>query len=218
MCIRDSINAEYGVFCFYDKSNMEEEFEEPEVQPKSSLYAQTKHPVAVFFHIIFKIAALVLYLFAKWFLSSGFVTWFIVIILILAADFWTVKNVTGRLLVGLRWWHYVKEDGSNVWVFESAKERGSFVNSVEGIIFWASLVGVVPIWTLFGIVAALSITDLEWVAIDLVAIALTIANIVGYARCIKDKRKQLKGAATGYITNVIIENATKSIKEDTFQL
>ena len=25
----------------------------------------------------------------------------------------------GRLLVGLRWWNDVKDDGSNVWVFES---------------------------------------------------------------------------------------------------
>jgi hypothetical protein len=29
---------------------------------------------------------------------------FIAIILFAAADFWTVKNITGRILVGLRWW------------------------------------------------------------------------------------------------------------------
>jgi hypothetical protein len=28
--------------------------------------------------------------------------------LLLAFDFWTVKNVTGRLLVGLRWWNEVR--------------------------------------------------------------------------------------------------------------
>ena len=44
---------------------------------------------------------------------------FIAVILLLAFDFWTVKNVTGRLLVGLRWWNRVKEDGTSEWVFES---------------------------------------------------------------------------------------------------
>jgi hypothetical protein len=38
---------------------------------------------------------------------------------LLASDFWTVKNVTGRLLVGLRWWNNIKDDGENEWVFES---------------------------------------------------------------------------------------------------
>ncbi len=29
---------------------------------------------------------------------------FIIVIILSAFDFWAVKNVTGRLLVGLRWW------------------------------------------------------------------------------------------------------------------
>lgn len=29
---------------------------------------------------------------------------FIFVIVMAALDFWVVKNVTGRLLVGLRWW------------------------------------------------------------------------------------------------------------------
>ena len=40
-------------------------------------------------------------------------------ILLHSFDFWTVKNVSGRLLVGLRWWNEIHEDGSNIWVFES---------------------------------------------------------------------------------------------------
>jgi len=30
---------------------------------------------------------------------------FICVLLLSSFDFWTVKNVTGRLLVGLRWWN-----------------------------------------------------------------------------------------------------------------
>ena len=56
--------------------------------------------------------------------------------LLLALDFWTVKNVSGRLLVGLRWRNEVLQaaiqaiafnnsqvsaDGTAKWVFESRK-------------------------------------------------------------------------------------------------
>lgn len=36
---------------------------------------------------------------------------FIFVIILSALDFWTVKNVTGRLLVGLRWWSDYDEKG-----------------------------------------------------------------------------------------------------------
>ncbi len=79
-----------------------------------------QHPVAVFFHLFWKVGALFSYLFLNWFASS-FVVIFIVCIVLLAADFWTVKNVSGRLLVGLRWWNEIKEDGTNEWIFESVE-------------------------------------------------------------------------------------------------
>ena len=47
----------------------------------------------------------------------------LVIILLGAADFWFTKNVTGRLLVGLRWWNQIKkETNQEVWIFESKNE------------------------------------------------------------------------------------------------
>jgi hypothetical protein len=77
-----------------------------------------RHPVTVFFHCAFKLAALLTYLFAYLFTGS-YVISLILCIVFLSADFWTVKNVSGRLLVGLRWWNEVKDDGSNEWIFES---------------------------------------------------------------------------------------------------
>lgn len=51
--------------------------------------------------------------------KASFVVRFIITVLLVGADFWTVKNVTGRLLVGLRWWNSIDEDGNSVWHFES---------------------------------------------------------------------------------------------------
>lgn len=79
-----------------------------------------KHPVACFFHIFFRLCAIVVYLICG-IIQKGFVFSFIVILLLLCADFWTVKNVTGRLLVGLRWWNKVDESGQSKWVYESRK-------------------------------------------------------------------------------------------------
>ena len=31
------------------------------------------------------------------------------------------QNVTGRLLVGLRWWNHIDEDGKGRWIFEARK-------------------------------------------------------------------------------------------------
>jgi len=55
-----------------------------------------------------------------WF-SDSFITSFVCVVLLLSADFWTVKNITGRLLVGLRWWNYVDDDGKSHWVYEAKK-------------------------------------------------------------------------------------------------
>lgn len=39
----------------------------------------------------------------------------------LSMDMFCIQNVTGRLLVGLRWWNQVDENGKSHWVFESRK-------------------------------------------------------------------------------------------------
>jgi hypothetical protein len=47
---------------------------------------------------------------------------YLVTILLGSADFYITKNISGRLLVGLRWWNEVKEDGTEVWIYESKNE------------------------------------------------------------------------------------------------
>ena len=62
------------------------------------------------------------------------------------------KNISGRVLVGLRWWNEVKEDGTEVWIFESKNESKIMLiiyylllkylekeSSADRSIFWGSL-------------------------------------------------------------------------------
>lgn len=45
--------------------------------------------------------------------------------LLLAADFYYLKNIAGRRLVGLRWWNEVDTaSGGSHWVFESQDRSG----------------------------------------------------------------------------------------------
>src|SRR3989338_6263642 len=92
------------------------------------------HPVAAFFHFIFKALSVLIYLIAG-VANISYVAEFISVTFLLAADFWVVKNVTGRLLVALRWWNHVKEDGESEWVFESHPQADK-VNSFDKYFFW----------------------------------------------------------------------------------
>jgi Eukaryotic protein of unknown function (DUF846) len=62
------------------------------------LIRQAHHPVAAFFHYVFKTLAIFVYIFGG-VVSSNFVLICVGTILLLAFDFWTVKNITGRLMV-----------------------------------------------------------------------------------------------------------------------
>lgn len=55
--------------------------------------------------------------------TDSFITSFVFVILLLSADFWMVKNITGRILVGLRWWNYIDEEGKSIWVYESRVKK-----------------------------------------------------------------------------------------------
>uniref|UniRef100_A0A6A7FNU2 Golgi apparatus membrane protein TVP23 homolog n=1 Tax=Hirondellea gigas TaxID=1518452 RepID=A0A6A7FNU2_9CRUS len=82
-----------------------------------------RHPLVTMFHVGFRLAAMVTYLLCGWF-NVSFIGSFVTVVLLLSMDFWTVKNITGRIMVGLRWWNYIDEDGKSHWVFES-KKRGA---------------------------------------------------------------------------------------------
>jgi hypothetical protein len=67
--------------------------------------------------VIFKILGVLFFYMGNLFFGSAFS--FILIVLCSAFDFWVVKNVTGRKLVGLRWWVEHDPKGKEKYVFES---------------------------------------------------------------------------------------------------
>lgn len=173
--------------------------------PSSSSAIAPAHPVAFVCHFLFKVAALVFYVLCESINKGQFVANFVVCIVLLAADFWTVsidgrdemmrderdderddergregfperrlfchrpttpppdppkknpststkkvKNVTGRLLVGLRWWNDASAgaEGGTAWRFESLAEGQRAIHPSERRWFWIVLVANPVLWAL----------------------------------------------------------------------
>jgi hypothetical protein len=167
---------------------------------------QSSHPMVAFFHLAFKGAALFTYLFRGW-LGLDFVTTFIVCVLLLAADFWTVKNVSGRLLVRLRWWSRVRDDDTTEWVFEGAPDGGASVRPVDSRIFWTGLFVFPAVWAVLGVLALLTLS-LDWSVVCAVGLGLQGANVYGYVRCSGEAQQQLRSAASAGAMSAISRGTT----------
>jgi hypothetical protein len=107
--------------------------------------------------------------------TTNFVMIFIITIMLLAMDFYYLKNNAGRRLVGLRWWNEVHgPSGESHWVFESASSNqnheggggggaggaggggggsGKVVNATDKRFFWLALYAQPALWVALAVVA-----------------------------------------------------------------
>lgn len=159
------------------------------------------------FLLLFRTTAIVIYMFG-WIFITNFILSFVLIILMLAFDFWTVKNVSGRLLVGLRWWNEIREDSSNEWIFESREvfiiNQNRVLNATDSRIFWTSLYAAPIIWIFLAVLAVFRL-QASWFLVTLVAISMNSANLVGYTKCEKDAKKKLTQyiSEQGFVQNLV---------------
>ncbi|KAL9305534.1 Golgi apparatus membrane protein-like protein ECHIDNA [Arabidopsis thaliana] len=103
------------------------------MDPNNQIQAPVENyanPRTCLFHVLFKGAALAFYILSALFFNS-FVIIFVVTVLLAALDFWVVKNVSGRILVGLRWWNEINDLGESVWKFESLDQEVSFSSLIH---------------------------------------------------------------------------------------
>lgn len=118
----------------------------------------------------------------------------VICILFNAADFWFVKNISGRLLVGLRWWNKVDPvTGATSWIFESAaptSEGGSNVNSFDSRFFWGVLYATPLLWMFFFLTAMLWLQFQCFVTL-VTALVLSCSNVYGYYQCSADQRRKV---------------------------
>ncbi|XP_014211377.1 uncharacterized Golgi apparatus membrane protein-like protein CG5021 isoform X2 [Copidosoma floridanum] len=163
------------------------------------------HPYVTMFHLAFRVSAILVYMFCGWF-SDGFIASFVTVVLLLSMDFWTVKNITGRLMVGLRWWNYVDDNGVSHWVFESRKgAQQSRVHPSEARIFWLALILSPVLWAIFFLIALFSIKP-KWLLLASIATILNGANLYGYVKCKMGGDKNITSATSDFFKKQVIQN------------
>ncbi|XP_017288139.1 Golgi apparatus membrane protein TVP23 homolog B [Kryptolebias marmoratus] len=171
-----------------------------------------KHPVASFFHLFFRVSATLVYLLCD-LLSASFIASMVTIILLLSCDFWTVKNVTGRLMVGLRWWNQVEDDGQSRWVFESRKGSGKQqASDSESRIFWLGLIICPIIWVIFAFSILFSV-KIKWMPLVIMGVVLQGANLYGYVRCKVGGKTNLRNMATNYFGRQFLKQTLSKEEE-----
>ncbi|ESS30042.1 putative transmembrane protein [Toxoplasma gondii GAB2-2007-GAL-DOM2] len=147
-------------------------------------FAGAKNPTVCFFHLFFKAAALAVYIAGGWlliFLKDGEIFVFVATLVLLVLDFWTVKNVSGRILIGMRWWSSVDAEGNNQWIFERAQD-GREINTVEWRVFWLGNYAWVCVWLTLAVMKLLEF-QLFWLLLCVVGLTLATTNVMAYRRC-----------------------------------
>lgn len=138
-----------------------------------------------------------MYLFGVLFIRN-FVLVFILTLLLLSIDFYYLKNIAGRRLVGLRWWNEVNvSTGESHWVFESAPAERQ-PNATDKRFFWLSMYVVPALWVGLAILAILRLQNFIWLVTNVIALILTITNTVAFSRCDKfSQASSFAGSAFG---------------------
>ncbi|KAF2468251.1 golgi apparatus membrane protein-like protein tvp23 [Lindgomyces ingoldianus] len=165
--------------------------------PGTLSWKLSSHPITLLTFLFFRISSLLVYLFGLRLFTSNFVLIFIITILLLATDFYYLKNIAGRRLVGLRWWNEVDTaTGDSRWVFESADPETREINATDKRFFWLALYAQPVLWILLAIVALASL-EFIWLTLVVIALILTITNTLAFSRC--DKFSQATGFASSAV-------------------
>ncbi|KAH9944444.1 DUF846-domain-containing protein [Epithele typhae] len=134
--------------------------------------SRSAHPTVLFFLYAFRSAALAVYILCGFFISS-YVLSSVIVVVLLAMDFWNCKNVAGRRLVGLRYWNQVDDDGESYWVFES-RDVAVYTFPVA----WVALL----------IVALIS--NLSFVPLVILALVFNVTNAIGFTYADRDAKQK----------------------------
>ncbi|KAG7005925.1 hypothetical protein G7Y79_00017g043070 [Physcia stellaris] len=155
-------------------------------RPGELSWRLSSHPITLLCFLGFRVSSLLVYLFGIYIFSNSYVFIFIVTMLLLAADFYYLKNIAGRRLVGLRWWNEVDTaTGDSHWVFESQDRSGGTddmgnakqsQNMTDKRFFWLSVYVQPALWIVLGILALVRFKNPIWLILigELVFLAVSV--------------------------------------------
>ena len=156
----------------------------------SNFIQNSANPCIVFFTLFFKILSIIIFIFGNFIFKMSDSLEFVFVVIFSSLDFWFIKNVSGRILVGLRYWNEIKQDGSEVWVYENENEKKN--SSIDTKIFWGSIY-LTPFFFFFLIPVEFFSFNIMNFLECVISFVLTISNLYGYYKCSKEQNKKIKG-------------------------
>lgn len=122
---------------------------------------------------------------------------FVLCLFLSLVNFWFVKNVSGRLLVRMRWWlesectfngGLASDIGSKRWIVEVSDETTPDAYTEK--VFWWSLYLQPGAWTVFVIYAVVLKFSFFWTLCASLSLGLGMLNLIGYGKCDRSKERR----------------------------
>ena len=168
-------------------NNEENNEGEPGKIKATDFIKKSRNPLVALVTVTLKLLSILSFLFTSIFTSNEALV-MTTVILFIAADFWYTKNISGRILVGLRWWNnYDKETQGNIWKFESKNEIKE--SNIDRKTFWISLYGFAACW-LFLFIWECIMFNFTWAFLCLISLVISGINVVGFFKCSKIQQKK----------------------------
>ncbi|KAI0374237.1 DUF846-domain-containing protein [Pilatotrama ljubarskyi] len=153
----------------------------------AGILRQSAHPMVLFFLYFFRIAAIAVYILCGLFISN-YVLISVIVVVLLAMDFWNCRNVAGRRLVGLRYWNQVDDDGESYWVFES-RDPSRPANPIDSKMFWIAVYTFPVLWLVLLFVSFFKL-NLSFVPIVVLALVFNVTNAIGFTYADRDAKQK----------------------------
>ncbi|XP_064218591.1 Golgi apparatus membrane protein TVP23 homolog A-like [Aotus nancymaae] len=139
--------------------------------------AKIRHPSATFFHLFFRVSAIITYMCCDWF-SKSFVGCFVTVLLLLSLDFWSVKVSPNNIAA----------------------------TEAEARIFWLGLIICPMIWIVFFFSTLFSL-KLKWLALVVAGISLQAANLYGYILCKMGGNSDVSKVTASFLSQTVFQTA-----------
>ena len=123
--------------------------------------------------------------------------------------YWFAKNIAGRYLSGLRWWHGIKSDGTKGWKFEVSPDYKE-IQKCPKITLWLCLIAPI-VGCIVAIIVCIFTFRYISIVIYVILIIATIPNVVGYSKCLMyykglNKKGKFKQTATKAAADYAMQN------------
>ncbi|EJD04049.1 Golgi apparatus membrane protein TVP23 [Fomitiporia mediterranea MF3/22] len=152
----------------------------------AGIFRQSSHPLILFFLYVFRILALAVYILCEVF-TDNYVLASVMVVVLLAMDFWNCRNVAGRTLVGLRYWNQVDDDGESYWVFES-RDPSRPANPIDARMFWVAIYAFPVLWLVLLFVALIKLD--RFLPIVALALVFNVTNAIGFTYADRDAKQR----------------------------